>query len=164
MVEGMPRNRRSGLLLLLGVSLLVLGLSFCLLLWRGYLAAKTYDLWVETPATVLASWIETESQPGGEPDRYAFRVRYRFLWQGEPFVSTRYTDLAKNSRHRRRIERRQANYAVGKNTVCFVNPDDPREALLKKPTKAPGYTLWFPGLFAVAGLGMCLVAIRRRHR
>ena len=39
------------------------------------------------------------------------------------------------------------DYAVGTETTCFVDPDAPERAVLKKDSKAALYTLWFPCLF-----------------
>ena len=143
---------------------MVLGLSFMALLWKGYLAAKSFDSWVETPAKVTAAWIETVPQPGSEPPRYAFRVRYQYERDGAVLSGTRLKEIPGNTRQRAKVERWEARYPVGSETVCYVNPDAAEEAVLVRPTKAPGYTLWFPGLFAVGGAGMALYGLARRHR
>jgi hypothetical protein len=46
--------------------------------------------------------------------------------------------------------------------VCFVNPADPSFAILEKDSKAVIYTIWFPGLFVVGGLGMAVQALRKK--
>ena len=45
-------------------------------------------------------------------------------------------------------------WPVGKQVEAFVNPKAPKEAVLDHETKAPGYSIWFPGLFLVGGLGI----------
>ncbi len=143
---------------------MLLGLGFCFLLGRGYLTAASFDAWRPTRATVLASWIEGVPQPGSALVRYEFKVRYRYEANGESQVSTRVREIASNTRKRSKVERLQAQFAVGDEVTCYVDPEDPSQAILLRPTKAPGYTLWFPALFAVGGAGMCVVALRKRHR
>jgi hypothetical protein len=47
-------------------------------------------------------------------------------------------------------------------TVCYVNPSDPTIAILKHGTRAALYSIWFPLLFVVGGLGIAWTAIRRK--
>lgn len=49
-------------------------------------------------------------------------------------------------------------------TMAFVNPTEPNFAVLKPDTKAAGYSIWFPLLFVVGGLGIVVRAIVRRAR
>lgn len=157
-------HRRSGLLLLLGLAVMLMGIAFCALLWRGYQRASAFDSWQERPAVVLASWIEALPQPGSEPPRFRFRVRYEYEIDGQKHISTNLKEIVGNTRQRSKVEALEKRYLVAATAVCFVNPEDPTDALLLRPTKAPGYTLWFPALFAVGGAGMCVVALRRSHR
>lgn len=157
-------KKRSGLLFMLGLALIGLGLAFCLLLLRGYLAAAAYDDWQPTPALVVASWIEPVPQPGSDPMRYRLRVRYRYEIAGETYVSTRVREIESNTRQRAKLERLQERFRSGEEATCFVNPRHPEEAILLRPTKAPGYTVWYPALFVLGGAGMCIRALRRRHR
>lgn len=150
------------LLVMLGSALMFVGLGFSALLLKGFLAASAYDSWVPREATVLSSWIEEIPQPGSDPSRYRFRLRYRYrmgeTWQ----IGTRFQDIERKTRSRERVERLLNRYGPCTSVRCYVNPEVPEESMLIRPTKAPGYTLWFPGLFVVGGSGMCVVAFRRR--
>ena len=53
-------------------------------------------------------------------------------------------------------------YPVGKETVCYVDPEDKSIAVLRKDTKAALYSIWFPCLFVIGGLGMIATAIFRK--
>lgn len=156
-------SSRNGLLLTLGLAVMLIGLGFCWLLARGYLAAKRYDSWIPTPATVVSAWIKTVPQPGSEPPRHEFQVRYTYSAGGASQAGTRLKEIPGNTRQRSKVEKLQRRFAVGSQVTCFVDPNDPAMAILIRPTKAPGYTLWFPGLFVVGGAGMCLSACRRRR-
>lgn len=153
-------RKRSGLLFTLGLSVVMLGMFFCWLLFRGYLAAKSYDAWIETPATVVSAWIQSVPQPGAEPPRYEFKVRYTYEVEGEAQTGTRLKEIPGNTRVRKKVEGLESRFPLGQETSCYVDPSDPTMAILVRPTKAPGYTLWFPGLFVVGGVGMCVFAMR----
>ena len=163
--RGMLVNRgRSGLLFLLGIVITMLGSAFAFLLVRGHRLAAAYDAWAPTPALILASWIETLPQPSPDPPRYRFRVNYRYEVEGQERIAARVTDLDGSTRQRAKVRRLKERFPVGEELDCYVNPADPGEAILLRPTKAAGYTLWFPGLFVVGGAGMCVVALRRAQR
>ena len=143
---------------------MALGLAFCWLLARGYHAAKGYDSWIPTPAKVNSAWIKMVPQPGAEPPRYTFKVRYSYTTNGTAQTGTRLKEIPGNTRLRSKVEKLESRFAVGKQVTCYVNPADPTMAILIRPTKAPGYTWWFPGLFVVGGAGMCFAAFRQRRR
>ena len=140
------------------------GLVFFWLLARGFFAAKVYDSWIPTPAKVVSAWIETLPQPGSEPPRYEFQVRYIYNVNSVPHTGTRLKEIPGNTRQRSKVEKLEARFPVDAEVTCFVDPTDPAKAILIRPTKAPGYTLWYPGLFVVGGAGMCYSACRRRWR
>jgi hypothetical protein len=48
--------------------------------------------------------------------------------------------------------------------MAFVNPAEPDFAVLKPDTKATGYSIWFPLLFVVGGLGIAGRAIVKQAR
>ena len=162
-MESTSDRSRIGLLLTLGLSVMLLGLAFCWLLARGYSAAKAYDSWIPTPAKVVSAWIETIPQPGSEPPRYEFQVRYAYNAGGAPQTGTRLKEIPGNTRQRGKVEKLENQFSVGNEDTCYVNPTIPGMAILIRPTKAPGYTLWFPGLFVIGGAGMCFSAIRRKR-
>ncbi len=55
-----------------------------------------------------------------------------------------------------------ATYPAGSTPTCFINPDDHEFAILEHAPLASIYTIWFPALFVVGGLGIILGGIRRR--
>lgn len=146
------------------MAIFLMGGVFCWLLGRGYLVAASYDDWVETPATISGSWVERVPQPEGATPRYAFRARYEYQVAGERYRSSQVREIERRLKNREKVESVQRRYPVDGEVTCYVNPGNPGEAILIRPTKAPGYSIWFPGLFVVGGVGMCVRALRRNHR
>jgi hypothetical protein len=64
------------------------------------------------------------------------------------------------SADRAEMEKRAAALPAGATTTCRVDPANPDFAVLKPDSLAPGYTIWFPGLFVAGGIGMVIRAIR----
>jgi len=150
-------------LIILGLSLAMIGGLFVGLLARSFLRALEMRRWPEVPCAVITSEVETrihdpQSQPGYRQD-----VTFGYEWQGQTFTNDHLTLRGSPwSSDRERIEKRNAEYPVGKMTTCRVNPNNPSFAVLKPDSLAPGYTIWFPSLFIIGGIGIVIGAIRKK--
>lgn len=103
---------------------------------------------------VIVSTIDDSSRTQHNDVYFRLEIHYRYEFQGENYLSSRYELLSVASRAHSKIERIRSRYPVGKSVTCFVNPDNPSVAVLKKPTKAAIYSIWFPMLLILFGLKM----------
>lgn len=144
----------------LGFLLLLMGGGFCGVLWNGFQKANRTRSWTQAKATVVSAWIEQPRWSRAGDPRYVLQIRYRYEIGGKTWVSRQVTQRDAATRYRERKEKSLRKYRPGSEHICFVNPANPSEAVLKHDTRAPGYTLWFPGLFVVGGAGMMVAAWR----
>lgn len=157
-----PNSAPSGrwFLFALGLVLALIGTLFVWLLGRSYLRARQMHQWPEIPCTILASEIEVRVHDPQSPTEYRHRVIYGYNWQGEARSSERFSLRGSPwSSKRGLIEKRAADFPVGGSSRCRINPADPDFAVLKPDSLAPGYSIWFPGLFVVGGLGIAFRAV-----
>ena len=152
----------AGSFYLIGIGLLLAlsGAVFTWLLGASFERAKGMDHWQETPCYVLESELR-ERRIGPEvPTDYRLGILYGYDFEGEAYSSENY-DLRGNAwvKDAQRIGGLIAKYPAGSQQVCWVDPDEPTMAVLKKETKAPGYSIWFPILFLVGGLGVMVKAV-----
>lgn len=150
-------------LVFLGLSVAMIGALFVWLLARSYLRAREMHAWPEVACVILSSEIRERIHDPHSPVEYQSDVTFGYEWEntartsdlvglrGNPWTSKR--NLA---------ESRAAEYPVGKITTCWVNPENPDLAVLKPDSLGPGYSIWFPGLFVVGGLGIVVRALRSR--
>ena len=98
---------------------------------------------------------------------YDNAIYYLDQFEGEDNISETYKP--RGQRWRNSVEKVKPlleQYPVDKKTVCFVNPErptdpsKPRQAILAHDTKAAGYSIWFPALFSIGGIGIMVGAIR----
>lgn len=120
--------------------------------------------WPQVPCIIITS--ETEERKNDPESRTEYRqlLSFGYEWKGERYTAdhlglrgnpwTSKPDL---------VAKRAAEYPVGTKTTCFVNPSEPNLAYLKPDSLAPGYSIWFPSLFVVGGLGMAISAIGSRR-
>ncbi|MGL4399987.1 MAG: DUF3592 domain-containing protein [Luteolibacter sp.] len=151
-----PSNRAGHwYLALIGLSLALIGGVFVWLMARSYLRAKEMRNWPEVACVILSSELAERRHDRNSPVEFRHDVSFGYEWQGQPRTGDRLT-LRGNpwSSKRKLMEARLKELPPGKTTTCWVNPADPDFALLKLDSLAPGYSIWFPALFVVGGLGI----------
>lgn len=157
-----PGSARGGrwYLVALGLTLALIGGLFVWLMARSFLRAREMRTWPEVACVILASAIEERIHDPQSPPEYRHAVSFGYDWQGSPHTGDRLTLRGSPwSSNRGLIETRAAEYPVGKATTCRVNPGDADFAVLKPDSLAPGYSIWFPGLFVIGGLGIAMRAM-----
>lgn len=140
----------------MGLSIAAAGAFFCWFLWKNFAVAREMDHWVETPCEILAAVIDDTQIDQHFETKHEFQVSYRYLWEGEARLGERAKSKPVVAGIRKKLEKWEARYPPGARAVCWVNPDNPDEAVLQRDTKASIYSLWFPAIFIVGGLGVAL--------
>jgi hypothetical protein len=150
-------------LVFLGLSVALVGALFVWLLGRSYLRAREMRSWPEVACVILSSEIRERSHDPHSPREFQHDVSFGYEWEGLPRTGD-LVGLRGNpwTSKRNLAESRAAEYPVGKATTCRVNPQNPDLAILKPDSLAAGYSIWFPGLFVVGGLGIVVRAFRPR--
>lgn len=123
----------------------------------GVLAARS---WTEASCTVLESRVAESSDSDGTT--YKPDILYSYSMGGIAYQSRRYEFLdAYSSGYDGKAEI-VARYPPGSRTVCYVDPDDPNEAVLTRGF-SPGYLFGLlPLLFVAVGAGGLVWAVRQR--
>lgn len=151
-------NRGLGCLILFALPFAVSGL------FVGYLAGgnlwtwvEAQD-WVETPARILATELETHQD--SDSTTYEVTARYEYSWRGQAYIGKR-VGLSGGSDnigsfHQDRHSELAHYLASGEPFRCYVNPEDPSEAILYREMRWGLFALMgvFSLLFTGAGVGM----------
>ncbi len=157
-----PRASRGGAvyLFVMGLFLMFLGAGFCWLLWAGFKKANETRTWQQTPAKILDSRLE-EYQLLGDSARYRWVVSYEYKYEGEVYTSSLHKPRgAKWTQKKKEADELTAKFTKGDEVECFVNPNLPEVAILEHDTRASGYSIWFPALFSIGGIGIMVGAVR----
>lgn len=146
-----------------GLFIALVGALFVFLMSRSFLRAYEMRKWPETPCVILVSELEERKHDPQSPAEFRHRVSYGYEWRGQAYTS----DLlglrgSPWSSKREKAEGSAAAYPAGSSATCLVNPADPETAVLRPDSLAPGYSIWFPGLFVIGGLGIAFRAVLRR--
>jgi hypothetical protein len=118
-------------LILLGLSLCVCLIGTYFLLLKPLVQMVRARNWVETPCVIVSGDVVT--QHGSENDTYKVHVVFSYSFDGpEKRQSERYSFATGSSRGYASKARVVAQYPRGRETVCYVNPGHPDEAVLNR--------------------------------
>jgi hypothetical protein len=150
-------------LAILGLTLALIGGVFVWLMGRSFLRAREMRAWPEVACVILSS--ELVERRHDENSRLQFRheLSFGYTWKGEARTGDHLTLRGSPWASSRELaEARTAEFPVGMTTTCHVDPADPDFAVLKTDSLAPGYSIWFPALFVIGGLGITFRAAAGR--
>lgn len=105
--------------------------------------------WRETPCVIIQSGLDLRKDSDGDT-MAKVAVQYRYVVAGRSYTGTRFDFNEVNSGKSRRKQTIVEGLRVGTQTVCYVNPERPEEAVLRR---GPSVEMWW-GLFCVPFLGM----------
>lgn len=161
-----PPSGRAGrwYLAILGVVIALLGGLFVWLMARSFLRAREMRSWPEVPCVILISEVEEWRHDENSPMEFRQNLSFGYEWQGAVHTGDHLTLRGSPWSSKRELaDVRVSEFPVGKTTTCRVDPSNPHFALLKPDSLAPGYSIWFPSLFVVGGLGISIRAVLKKQ-
>lgn len=148
----------------IGLALSFIGAVFIFLMGRSYLKAQETRQWAEVSAFVLESRVQEKDLGDYIATEYAPKILYGYEFNKQRYTSELVTRRGtKWSKDKKKAEKVIEQYPLNSESVCYVNQELPETAILKHDTKAAGYSIWFPALFFVGGLGVIYGACRKRN-
>ncbi len=149
-------------LAMIGLIIALLGCLFVWLMARSFLRAWEMRTWPEVPCVILSSEVEQRRNDENSAPEFRQNLTYGYEWKGTARTGDHLTLRGSPwSSNQQLVAARVAEYPVGSPAMCHVNPLDPEVTVLKNDSLAPGYSIWFPALFVVGGLGITLRAATR---
>ena len=118
--------------------------------------------WVQTPCTVEA--IRLSEGTGDDGDNHEIDVAYRYEADGQTHRGDRYAFFMVASNVDGWMRREVAALATEPRTVCYVNPDNPAESVLRNGLTPSAWWALFPLPFIVIGAGGIIFALRQRGK
>lgn len=147
---------------MMGLFLIVAGSFFAWRMWLSYEKAQITRQWLQIPCLILSSRVVTERPTPHSDPAHRVEVRYEYEVNGVKHTGHRIREVeSAPSAHLEDVRQKQQGYPPGSVQTCFVNPAAPDEAVLQHGSRAALYSIWFPLLFVLGGLGMLRGALRR---
>lgn len=144
----------------IGLALALAGGLFSWLMWRSYSRALEIGEWEQLPCLIMDSGVAERGEFGR--NEWRFEILYGYRWEGRDYESDRFRLRGSSwTQKRGEVEELVAMYPAGSTHLCRVNPENPERAVLRVESRAPGYSIWFPALIGVGGIGVVVGAWRR---
>lgn len=119
--------------------------------------------WPQATAYILESKVLTVS---GDSNTYRPEMTFTYEFQGGVYQATGYDLWKISTSSRAEQERASASFLVGGRYPCYVNPENPQEAVLSLDwPEGAGMMIWIPSLFLFIGIAIPLgiwIANRRQ--
>lgn len=150
---------RAFLLVFFSVFLLAGLVFFGVLFVRPVLKIMQAKNWLEVPCTILSSEVRSYRDSDGNTQHRA-DIFYRYTFEGEEFRSNQHQFLAMSGDESSRSATQR--YPAGSEAVCYVNPNDPSEAVLEREFTTGLLLGLFPLLFVGVGAAGLIWQVKTR--
>lgn len=118
--------------------------------------------WRETPCTVISSRVQ--SHRGDDSTTYSVDILYAYECNGESLKSSRYNFMGGSSSGYDGKATIVNRYPPGRKTVCYVDPNDPNEAVLVRDFTPSMLLGLLPLIFVAVGVGGMSFTIRKMRQ
>ena len=115
--------------------------------------------WPQVPCEIIHSAIGSKSDSDGT--QYTLDIHYRYSVRGRQMESRRYSFESGSSNVRGWREEIVRRNPVGTQTLCYVNPDDPKDAVISTSLGGDRWFAFIPIIFTLAGAGIMVAGIRK---
>jgi hypothetical protein len=147
---GWANSRRAGFLFFL-VFLLAGGGFFYGFFLRPLFKILNARQWPAVPCVVVSSELKSHSSDDGTT--YSINILYRYQFQGREFKANTYHFMGGSSSGYRGKAEIVARHPPGTETVCYVNPNDPTDAVLERGFTPEMWLGLIPLVFVLVGAG-----------
>lgn len=143
---------------------LLVGLGVLWLVLIGpALASWRARSWVAADCEVVSSHVATHS--GDDGDTYSVEILYRYDYGGRDYHSNRYHFFTGSTSGYEGKARVVEALPAGRRFTCWVDPDDPSEAVIERGLSGESWIAVVPLLFvAVGGGGVVFALVGRRRK
>lgn len=118
--------------------------------------------WVGADCEVVASHVATHS--GEDSDTYSVEILYRYTYGGREYHSNRYHFFSGSTSGYESKARVVEAHPAGHRFTCWVDPDEPSEAVVARGLGAQSWIAVVPLVFVAAGGGGVVWALAGRRR
>jgi hypothetical protein len=146
----------------MGLFLALAGMLFTWVLWTSWQRAEETRQWTPTPCRIISAQVLSERPTPRSNPAHKASVRYSYTFKGQSLTGTHIKRVDSSTQHEEVARKKLEEFPIGLETTCYVNPDLPAQAVLRHDTRAALYSIWFPLLFVLGGLGMAWNAVRNR--
>jgi hypothetical protein len=115
--------------------------------------------WIKTSCMIKSSRVQTHD--GSDSTTYSVDIVYEYVFNRQAFRSSRYKFIGGSSSGYQGKAAVVRQYPAGKPAVCYVNPNNPSDAVLNRQLGAEAFLALIPILFMIIGLAGAVHSLRK---
>lgn len=149
-----------GGLILFGLIFFVAGLagSYFLLI-RPLVKTWQAQSWVETPCKIISAKVGSHTSDDGTS--YSVDITYEYDFSGRTYRADQYDFIGGSSSGRRSKQAIVSHYKKAASPICYVNSEDPSQAVLQRKLTLKNAIGLFPLIFVAAGVWIMSRGMKR---
>lgn len=125
-----------------------------------WLSSRAATDWRQVPCEIISS--EVRRHDGDDSVSYSVEIEYQYEFDNQTFESSRY-DFNVVNKSRPRCRQIVAELPAGKITNCFVDPDDPKRAVIDRDWEMSWLFLIMGSAFSAVGLAVVIGSLAARR-
>ncbi len=123
---------------------------------------KSVKKWVPVSCEVVSSKLEVDG--GSEGPSFWIVIQYTYKYKNVDYISKKYSLTYQQSSYKRYHKRILDKYPKDLESICYVNPENPSEAVLTRENSIGIFNIIIIIIFLLLGIGMLLYALYRVTR
>ena len=159
MIRSVPGSKPNSVVGIAGRSFLTLffliffgmGAVFTWLVAREAVAGIRTWMWPSTGCRILRSEVGATDSRGRQTGDYYLHVEYQYAYRGENFVSDRVQPRPRSYQDIGKVERLLQGFQPGMLATCYVDPNQPAQAVLQRGSLWFPLLIFFPLIFVAIG-------------
>jgi Protein of unknown function (DUF3592) len=157
-----PVNQRRFMLIFFAI-FFIMGAGFgWMMVARPLLKIKESEKWLRKPCKIVASRVKKFR--GDKKTTYSIDIAFKYKFSGVEYVGGTYDFMSGSDSDyssKRKVVRR---YSPGVVAYCYVNPEDPTEAVISREFNNPWWLAVIPLVFMLVGAGGMIGALVKRKK
>jgi len=147
-----------------GLLLAGAGAWFCWLMAQSFAEARVMAAWHPVPCEIVESRLLEVSAVPNTPVSFEPRILYRYRVGDAEYLAERVRKVQPKSSRREKMFALVEAYPAGGQSVCFIDPQRPASSVLVRDGTHVIYSVWFPAVFVVGGIGIAAGSVHRYFR
>ncbi|MDD5597683.1 MAG: DUF3592 domain-containing protein [Victivallaceae bacterium] len=133
-----------------------------MLVGRPLLKIQASENWPKVPCRIVFSRVKVSRSD--KSTSYRVDITFKYEFKGIEYVGGAYDFMAGSDSNCQSKHQVVTLYPPGKKTYCYVNPEDPTEAVISREYNASWWLAAIPAVFMLVGAGGVIGALMKKKK
>ncbi len=141
----------------------IIGGSFgWLVIVNPLLKIKESEKWSKKPCKIISSRVKVSHDNDGSA--YKVDIAFKYQFSGKKYISSNYDFVTGSDNDYSSKQQVVDHYPVGKSAYCYVNPENPAEAVISREFNTPWWVAGLASIFMLVGAGGMIGTLLKKKK